>query len=180
MDGVEAHRVKAPHGDGGGNTDYRNQRAKRDPKQTHAPMPLHFAGTHQSGLHNEEDQPTREYSCVNIKDPWARHSWMDKVLAYGEAEAVYDHRNDHERHKKIEVFCYSAARRDGDTSRAGLTNAVLLRGGDHELRVILPHGPRNFRPDPHGPTTFQSREFSTCDFLVLAFSETDQHSSRAA
>ena len=90
--------------DRSGNPNYRNQRAEGDPKLAESPMPLHSASAHQSGLENEEGQPTGKDSCVNLEDPRPRHGRMDKVLVYGETEAVHDHRNDQERHEKIEVF----------------------------------------------------------------------------
>jgi hypothetical protein len=43
---------------------------------------------------------------------------MEKILAYGEAEAVCDHRNNQQRHEKIEILAQFATG-DPHGSRAG-------------------------------------------------------------
>jgi hypothetical protein len=62
---------------------------------------------------------------------------MEKILAYGEAEAVYDHRNNQQRHEKIEIPTESATD-DPSGSRASQTYAPLLCSGNHNLHAILP------------------------------------------
>jgi hypothetical protein len=63
---------------------------------------------------------------------------MEKIFAYGEAEAIYDHQNNQQRQAKIEILTQSAARRDSHGSRAGLTYVRLLCSRDHNLHAMLP------------------------------------------
>jgi hypothetical protein len=103
---------------------------------------------------------------VNIEDPRPRYGRMEKILAYGEAEAIYDHQNNQQRQAKIEILTQSAARRDSHGSRAGLTYVRLLCSGDHNLHAMLPqetvepiclHREVRIGSSLHGPTISRLR-----------------------
>jgi hypothetical protein len=89
-------------------------------------------------LQNEKDQPAGEDSGVNIEDPRPWYCRMEKIPAYGEAEAVYDHCDNQQRHEKVKILTQFATRRDPQGSRAGLTYVSSLCSANHNLRAILP------------------------------------------
>jgi hypothetical protein len=64
---------------------------------------------------------------------------MDKILVYGEAEAIHDHCNKQKRHAKIEIVIQSSARPNRQGSRAGLTHGLLL-SCDHRNCTQYYHG----------------------------------------
>lgn len=102
-------------------------------------MPLHFARAYERRLQNEKNQPTRKDRGVHIEDPRPRHGRMDKILVYGEAEAIHDHCNKQKRHAKIEIVIQSSARPNRQGSRAGLTHGLLL-SCDHRNCTQYYHG----------------------------------------
>ena len=67
-------------------------------------MHEHVSRSDQRRLQDKENQPSREYSRMNIEQKWSWQCRMDQVRPDGKAETVRHNYGNQQRHEEIEVL----------------------------------------------------------------------------